>query len=381
MTTIRYLPVPVTHPHVKNDVTGRQLQPTNKIGDNFKVSLSKILYLNFNRTLIILLNFLLLIISPLFGESWTPELRITNGTTSQPGMVEGVRIISIAESMQPIGEIPGFNGKLKIENINFPETSPILFQAKYKGAIYNKMVPPAPIFRQKPIEIVVYEPNFDLSTLDIKSVIQINREDNYLRFIKVYIFNNRTEPKKSYILNPPLEIFVPEDVEELRGQYTQPESQMGIPLALDKGKDGRKFERAILPGQSDLVITYKIPSKKDEITNIEDRILFEKEDGKVFLLNPPNMNLRGRDLVSNFLDENGPDGMKGLKIIYKDKKATLEIVGGNPIAREPENIERKIVNGSIFTNWMNSTYGVLAVLGILFSLSFIFVYKKNNDSV
>lgn len=313
---------------------------------------------------------------PVYAESWMPELIILNGTKSEAGSVEGIRIISITDSMVPIGEIPGFSGKLKIENINFPESTPILFQAKYKGAIYNKMVPPAPIFRQKPIEIIVFEPNSDLSTLDIKSVIQINREDNYLRFIKVYIFNNRTQPKKTYTLSKPLEIFIPENAEELRGQFTQPESQMGIPLSLEQGKEGRKFERAILPGQSDLFITYKIQSQKDVITSIEDRMLFEKEDGKVFLINPPDMVVRGKDLVSDSLDESGPDGMKGLKIKYKDKRAILEILGGSPVARAPENIERRVVNGTIFTNWTNSTYGILAVLGILFSLSFIFVYKK-----
>lgn len=322
--------------------------------------------------------FLVLSVTNTMAQSWNPEIVIINGTTSQSGSIDSLKIITINTSMIPLGELSGFTGSKKIENMSLPDDLPVLFQAKYKGVTYNKMVPPAPIFRQKPVEITVYETISEFNGLDIKSVIQIVREENFLRFVKLYIFNNSTNPKRSYLSIPPPEIFIPENAEDVRGQFTQSDSKMGIPLTLAKGRLGRIFERGILPGQSDLIISYKIPSKKNELTTIEDQILFEKEDSKVFLINPPDMVVRGRDLQTSILQESGPDGMLGISIKYNNKKAFLEIRGGEPIKKEAEVQERKVINGTIFTNWQNSTYGVLAVVALLFSLSFIFIYNQSK---
>ena len=320
--------------------------------------------------------FLLLNTGVILSQSWNPEVIIKNGTTGQPGSVDGLKLIIISNGMQTLSELPGFSNKLSINNISLPDDLPVLFQVKFRGATYNKMVPPAPMFRTKPVEIIVYDTVNDLSGLDIKNVVQISREENSLRFIKVYIFNNLTNPKKSYVLTKPLEIFIPEQANEVKGQYTQSDSKMGIPLSLEKGEVGRKFDRAILPGQSELFISYTIPSNKNEITTLEDRILFEKEEGRVFLLNPPDIKIKGRDLSPpTVISESGPDGMMGIRLNYKNKIAILEIIGGNP-QREDTPQERKVVNGKIFVNWINSTYGVLAILCLLISLSYIFVYKK-----
>ncbi len=313
---------------------------------------------------------------PLFSGDWKPEVYIKNGTFNQSGRVDSLKLIAITSGMQPIGELNGFETKIIIDKIDIPDESPILFQAKYKGATYNKMVPPAPNFRNKPIEIIVYETTSNINDIDIRSVVQVNREDDSLRFIKVYIFENSTNPPKSFLPLSPIEVFVPDSALNTRGQYTQSDSKMGIPLSLEKGNIGRKFDRAILPGQSDLVISYNIQSNPNEITKFEDKILFEKENGKVFLLNPPDMKIKAIDLPPpEKITDSGPDGMAGLKLAYNNGSANIEISGGKPLVRETPS-ERRVINGTIFINWINSTYGVLAIIGLLFSLSFLFVYNK-----
>jgi hypothetical protein len=327
--------------------------------------------------LLYFLNLIFFIQFPLISGGWKPEVVIKNGTLNQSGKVDSLKLIAISSGMQPIAELAGFDSKMIIDKIDIPDESPILFQAKYKGATYNKMVPPAPNFRNKPIEIIVYETTTNINDIDIKSVIQINREEDSLRFIKVYIFDNSTNPPKSFLPPESLEVFIPELAQNLRGQYTQADSKMGIPLSLDKGNIGRKFDRAILPGQSDLVISYNIQSNPSEITEYEDRILFEKENGKVYLLNPPEMKIKNKNSSGppEKITDSGPDGMAGLKVMYNNGIANIEVSGGKPLVKETPS-ERKVVNGTIFINWINSTYGVLAVMGILFSLSFIFVYNK-----
>jgi hypothetical protein len=326
--------------------------------------------------LLYILNLIFFIQFPLISGGWKPEVVIKNGTLNQSGKVDSLKLIAISSGMQPIAELAGFDSKMIIDKIDIPDESPILFQAKYKGATYNKMVPPAPNFRNKPIEIIVYETTSNINDIDIKSVIQINREEDSLRFIKVYIFDNSTNPPKSFLPPESLEVFIPESAQNLRGQYTQADSKMGIPLSLDKGNIGRKFDRAILPGQSDLVISYNIKSNPSEITEYEDRILFEKENGKVYLLNPPDMKIKNKiSGPPEKITDSGPDGMAGLKMVYNNGIANIEVSGGKPLVKETPS-ERKVVNGTIFINWINSTYGVLAVMGILFSLSFIFVYNK-----
>ncbi len=332
----------------------------------------------FTSHLFILSILVALSVSPVLSGDWVPEVLITNGTTGKPGSVDSLKLIAITTGMQPIGEINGFSNSTKISNLNLPDESPILFQARYKGATYNKMVPPAPIFRSKPVEIIVYETTQDLSSLDIKSVIQITREENVLRFLKVYIFNNTLNPPKSYVPLNSMEIYIPETAQNIRGQYTQSDSKMGIPLALEKGESGRKFDRAVLPGQSDLMISFDILANPDDITPFDDKIIFEKESSRIFLLNPPEIKL-GMDgsTQADQKIEKGPEGMLGVKLNYKNKEASITIQGGRPIKREVAQ-ERRVINGSIFINWVNSTYGVLAIIGILFSLSFLFVFNQNK---
>ena len=105
--------------------------------------------------------------------------------------------------------------------------------------------------------------------------------------------------------------------------------------------------------------------------------MFEKENGKVYLLNPPEMKIKNKNSSnpSEKITDSGPDGMAGLKVMYNNGIANIEVSGGKPLVKEIPS-ERKVVNGTIFINWINSTYGVLAIMGILFSLSFIFVYNK-----
>jgi hypothetical protein len=339
-------------------------------------SLNDIIKKIYEQNLFFIISLFLGFLLPLYSGGWSPEVLIINGTTGKQGSVDSLKLIAISTGMQPIGELNGFSGSTKINNINIPEESPILFQAKYKGATYKKMVPPAPIFRSKPVEITVYETLTDISSLDVKSVIQITRESNSLRFLKVYIFNNTLSPPKSYVPDNSLEIFIPESAENIRGQYTQADSKMGIPLSLEKGVMGRKFDRAVLPGQSDLMISYDIRANPEEVIKIEDKILFEKENSKIFLLNPPEMKLRIEGVSqTDQLIEKGPEGMMGVKLSYINKSATIEIRGGKPIEREVAQ-ERRVVNGTIFVNWINSTYGVLAIVGVLFSLSFLFVFNQ-----
>jgi hypothetical protein len=317
-------------------------------------------------------------VSPVLPGDWVPEVQITNGTTGRPGSVDSLKLIAITTGMQPLGEVNGFSYSTKISNMNLPDESPILFQARYRGATYNKMVPPAPIFRSKPIEIIVYETTQDLSSLDVKSVIQITREENVLRFLKVYIFSNTLNPPKSYVPLNSMEIYLPEKAQNIRGQYTQSDSKMGIPLALEKGEFGRKFDRAVLPGQSDLMISFDILANPEDVTSFDDKILFEKESSRIFLLNPPEMKLsmEGSTQADQMI-EKGPEGMLGVKFNYKNKEANISIQGGKPIVREVAQ-ERRVINGSLFTNWVNSTYGVFAIVGILFSLSFLFVFNQNK---
>jgi hypothetical protein len=153
---------------------------------------------------------------------------------------------------------------------------------------------------------------------------------------------------------------------------------MPIPIQLVKSNSSYKLERPILPGQSDLMISFFIKDSSKEI-ELSDKKLFEPSKDSIFLINPPQIKFELLDggLISQ-IDES-PEGMKGYKITYPESnliKFSLKGIGSKRATPQ----ERKIVNGNIFQSALESTYGVLIVLSLLFFLSFLLIYNKKNIS-
>lgn len=323
----------------------------------------------------------LLLSAGLSSEELNLKISLKNGTTGGIGQAESVKLLALQGGMVPVGEKNNVSGSFTFEKVEAPEGVPILIQVISSGVNYNKMVPPVPAIRAKLQEIMVYNTTIKPDDVAIRSVIQVLREEDFLRVYKVYLISNNTHPPMSYFDKENLpEIYVPENAVQVFGQLTQGDSKMGIPLSLPNGKEGKVLDRAILPGMSELQISYAIPAEDIADVKMEDKFLFEKrETERVIFYRPPDMKIQvnGALDVKQLNDADIPEGLQGLIVRYPDtKKVEIAFKGGTPIRQAANPNERKIVNGTLFASWDKSLLGVIAFLGILFSLSFIFVYRK-----
>ena len=137
----------------------------------------------------IFISLFLLFFSYLPAEEINLKISLKNGTTGGIGKADTIKLIALQGGMVPIGEFQNKQGDFVLEKINFPDEAPVLIQVSYKGANYNKMVPPAPMFRTKLQEIIVYEVTSEFKGIDIKSLMQIIREENSIRVYKIFLID------------------------------------------------------------------------------------------------------------------------------------------------------------------------------------------------
>ncbi|EMJ90877.1 hypothetical protein [Leptospira alstonii] len=329
-----------------------------------------------------ILFFLFLIQTSAHSEELELKIRIKNGTTGKEGNIESLRIIALQQGMIPIKEIGPSKGSFVVSKLSVPDGTPILLQANYAGVNYNKMVPPVPVLRSGVQEIVVYEKTKEKFLVRTRSAMQISRGRDFLRVFKIYLISNNTIPPKSYQDEQnPFEIFVPSEATEVVGQLTQGESRMAIPLQLKDGPNGKVLDRAILPGSSELQISYTIPASNLSTVTFKDRMIAEKEEGfRAVFSKPQDMEISfiGASKQERIQEDVSSD-MKAFKVGYPSPKyeVSISVSGGAPVAETEKVVDRKIENGTWFPTTERSILALVAILGFLFTLSFIFVFRKN----
>ncbi|MDF3820385.1 hypothetical protein P3G55_10765 [Leptospira sp. 96542] len=322
-----------------------------------------------------------LFISPSYAEELTIFGTIKNGTTGGVGKATSIRMLALQGAMLPLGEIGPQSGKFQFPKMNLPEGAPILLQIEYQGVNYNKMIPPVTQFRTSPQEVVVYETGATKAEVAVKSLMQVMREKKGIRVFKLFLIDNHSNPPKSYDskLNP-LEYSVAEGAEDVLAQIQQPGSKMAIPLATPPGSNGGKIlDRAILPGVSEMQVSYLVPNS---VETIDESLFIESENGKFpIFVKPMDMELKilsGQSMAK--LDKDVPQGLSAYVLEEKSfgTKIKLQTIGGKALPTISNNTNPEIVNGSILTTWDLSLFSVIGFLGLLFTLSFIFVYKNTG---
>ncbi len=311
------------------------------------------------------------------SRSWTPKLKFWNGTLNKIAHVENVKIISLSGGMIPIYETKDLEGEVSLPTQEISENIPILIQATYKNVNYNKVIPPKTELQDAKHEIVVYETSEDKKILNIKGLVQITKENNFLTINKLYLVRNISNPKFTYFSKDGLEVYIPENAENISAQLFQTNG-MPIPLQLAQSSNRRIIERGILPGESSIQISYNINFENSNTVEFKDILTLEKENTSIIFLKPTDIKVFSEKTIEEMTDNEIPNGMRALKVDYgKDRTIVLRLEGGTI---EKKNIpsERKIQNGKIFDTPEKSILGVIAILSLLFSLSFIFVYRNEQ---
>ncbi len=304
---------------------------------------------------------------------------LKNGTSGGVGKADSIKLIALQGAMLPLAEIGPQSGNFQFPALDAPDGAPILVQVTYLGVNYNKMIPPVAKFRNSPQEITVFEMTESRANIGIKSLMQVIREKNGLRVFKLFLIENTSNPPRSYFSSEkPIEYFIPAEAKDIYAQIQQPGSKMAIPLSTPNGKNlGKILDRAVLPGISELQVSYLISNESDVI---EERLLTEGESGSYpVFVKPSDMSLEiesGGTLAR--LEKDIPQGLSAYAIAATSnpKVVKLKFSGGKPIPAALKG-NPEIVNGTILTTWDTSIFAVVGFLALLFSLSFLFVYKKS----
>jgi len=329
-----------------------------------------------NRFFIQVAVFLFLLPSMSYAEKTSIFGSLKNGTTGGMGKADSIKLLALQSAMLPLAEIGPQTGSFRFPPVEAPEGAPLLVQVTYKGVNYNKMIPPVAKFRSASQEVLVFDTGNNWKDISVKSLMQVMREKAGIRIFKLFLLDNTSSPPRSFQSEDrQIEYFVPKEAKEVFAQVQQPGSKMAIPLGQPEGKNGGKIlDRALLPGVSELQISYFIPNEVEVIT---EQLLLESESGSYpIFLKPEDMKpeiVSGGTLTR--LEKDIPPGLGAYSLIALDptKIVKLKFVGGKPVPAMT-NGSPEVANGTILTTWDSSLFAVIGLISLLFTLSFVFVY-------
>lgn len=330
-------------------------------------------------------GFFLIFSLPLLADSQSLKVRIVNGTSGKVGSADKLKVILLQQAMKPIREISSVSGSFSIDGLDLPEGVPVLLQASYQGATYNKMVPPVPVMRSKEQTIEVFDATDNDRSVKTRSLVQLTKYPDRLQVHKIFIIQNTKKPAMAYSPSQGLDVYVPENSEGLQGSWTQGDSKMGIPLSFQsKSNSVQSITRAVLPGNTEVQISYSIPWSKDSV-EFQDKILFENSDGsfrRPVFLRPKDMVLSTDSSTPPVELQDGiPEGLSAYMVSYNkiSGMVNLQLSGGIAVQPRFNQEPRQIVNGSLIPEWDTALVAVLGFLALMYSIHYgieFFVRKK-----
>ena len=316
---------------------------------------------------------LVLILSfPVFTETFHPYGKIINKTTNTNAIVDSLKIITLEGGMNVLKEYKNISSPFSLEKLEVPDSIPILIQVNYKNVNYNKIIPPAPMFRQKEQEIIVFENTKDASVLRTRSLLQAIKEEEGFRIYKIYIIENVSNPPRSFVqTETPLEIYIPESALHLTGSLLQEGSRMAIPLQFTDGTKGKNFQRPILPGKNELQISFFMNTQGSDL-QLKDKVLFESDsNSRPIFIKPTDVETQFANAISSKeIKEELPPGIRAFSVQYpKDVPLEISLKGGTP-QRQTTDGTREQINGKWFYSYDRSLAGIALVLAFLFFLKY-----------
>jgi len=197
--------------------------------------------------------------------------KITNGTTGAPGKAERVALIRMESGLEPVATKERVSGSFTLEGITLAGEAPYLLQVTSGGVNYNQ---PISFGRGYEAEatVTVYDATRDWKDVTISTArVLLRRDHDQLRVDKLYVIENRTEPKKTFFseegsfkftLPPEGELKELLNVSASSGSG-MPVSQSAVPLS-----DGSGYvtKTAFKPGTTELAVSYLVDYSKGSYT-------------------------------------------------------------------------------------------------------------------
>jgi hypothetical protein len=188
------------------------------------------------------------------------QANIVNGTTGAPGGADVVTLYDLAAGMEAVAFAEDVEGSFTLEDIEV-KRSAFLLQATYAGVNYSQTLSFA---GGNTIEatVTVYDVTDAWDDIEIRTArFLIRREHDGLMVDKLYVVENKTEPKRTfYDPEGTLHFQLPPGVERPRSVSANYENGMPIPQTSMPLADGTGYatDTALKPGATDIAISYEV---------------------------------------------------------------------------------------------------------------------------
>jgi hypothetical protein len=186
---------------------------------------------------------------------------IVNGTTGESGHAEMVTLYDLSAGMEAVALVENVSGTFTLEGFEVQGQRPYLLQASSGDVSYSQTVS---FGNGNELEatITVYDNTRDWKDMEITTArYLLRREHDRLQIDKLFVIENKTEPKKTlYDPEGSFRFAVPEAAREMRSVSASYSSGMPVPQSTSPLSDGSGFvaATALKPGTTDFAVSYDV---------------------------------------------------------------------------------------------------------------------------
>jgi hypothetical protein len=261
--------------------------------------------------------------------------KIVNGSSGGPGSAERVALIKMESGMEPIGTLGRVSGSFTLENLPIAGETPYLLQVTTDGVNYNQ---PVSFGRGYEAEatVTVYSATAEWKNLEISTArFLFRREHDELRVDKLFVVENKTEPKKTFFLpQGTFKFYLPSDLKELISVSASSGGGMPVPQFAEPLADGSGHVAriALKPGTTEVAISYLVDYGKGAYA-FKDKAYYPLRE-VMALVSPADIQVAAAGLAPMGADPQNRFVVYGAKDLSAGAPIELELSGGSDHAPE-----------------------------------------------
>lgn len=273
--------------------------------------------------------------------------KIINGTTGAPGRAERVALIKMASGLEPVASASDVSSSFTLENITLAGEVPYLLQVTSGGVNYNQTISFGRGYEAE-ASVTVYEPTTDWKDVGIETArFLLRRQHDKLRIDKLFIVENKTEPKKT-LFHPQgtFRFSLPSDMVELLTVSASSSGGMPVPQPSEALPDGSGYiaRTALKPGTTEIAISYEVDYSKQSY-HFHEKAHYPLPE-VLALVSPADIRIEATGLESMGTEPKGRFQIVGASNLAAGDPIDFHLAGGSDHAPELGNTEDQQENAT-----------------------------------
>jgi hypothetical protein len=260
---------------------------------------------------------------------------LVNGTTGEPGSAERVTLYDLSAGMEAVALVEDVKGTFVLEGFSVQGERPFLLQASSNDVSYSQSIRFSGGNELEAV-VTVFDNTREWEDMEVTTArYLVRREHDRLRIDKLYVIENKTEPKRT-LFNPEgsFRFAVPEDVIEMRSVSASYASGMPVPQSTSPLSDGSGYAAAtaLKPGTTDLAVSY-------DVDYASERYRFQEEafyplSELMILVAPPDIEVESEGWENLGPDPEGRFAVYRMANVAAGTDFALSLSGGSEHAAD-----------------------------------------------